>query len=76
MENAQGFMNQLANNMEKESESEYLLSQYKFTRKFVLRCAVGNRIIIIIIAIDNFCIVLFSGVAKLTALIINNRLIF
>ena len=78
MENAQGFMNQLANNMEKESESEYLLSQYKFTRKFVLRCAVGNRIIIIIIiiAIDNFCIVLFSGVPKLTALIINNRLIF
>ena len=27
------------------SESEYLLSQYKFTRKCVLRCTVGNRII-------------------------------
>ena len=26
------------------SESEYLLSQYKFTRKFVLRCTVGDRI--------------------------------
>ena len=25
-------------------ESEYLLSQYKFTRKFVLRCTVGDRI--------------------------------
>ena len=27
-----------------ESESEYLLSQYKFTRKYVLHCTVGNRI--------------------------------
>ena len=27
-----------------ESESEYLLSQYKFTRKFVLRCTVGDRL--------------------------------
>ena len=27
-----------------ESESDYLLSQYKFTRKFVLRCTVRNRI--------------------------------
>ena len=27
-----------------ESESEYLLSQYKFTGTFVLRCTVGNRI--------------------------------
>ena len=26
-----------------ESESEYLLSQHKFTRKFVLRCTVRNR---------------------------------
>ena len=25
-----------------ESKSEYLLSQYKFTRTFVLRCTVGN----------------------------------
>ena len=29
---------------ETESESEYLLSQYKFPRKFVLRCTVGDRI--------------------------------
>ena len=28
-----------------ETESEYLLSQYKFIRKYVLRCTVGNRII-------------------------------
>ena len=27
-----------------KSESEYSLSQYKFTRKFVLWCTVGNRI--------------------------------
>ena len=27
-----------------ESESEYLLSQYKFTRKFVLRCTVSDII--------------------------------
>ena len=27
-----------------ESKSEYLLSQYKFTRKFVLQCTVGDRI--------------------------------
>ena len=26
-----------------ESESEYVLSQYKFTRKFVLRCTIGDR---------------------------------
>ena len=29
---------------ESESESEYLLSQYKFTRKFVLRCTVSDII--------------------------------
>ena len=29
---------------QQKSESEYLLSQYKFKRKFVLRCAVTNRI--------------------------------
>ena len=27
-----------------ESESEYLLSQYKFTRKFFLRCTVADKI--------------------------------
>ena len=31
-------------NSESESESEYLLSQYKFTSKFVLRCTVRNGI--------------------------------
>ena len=30
--------------IKEQSESEYLLSQYKFTRKFVLRCTVGERI--------------------------------
>ena len=30
--------------IKEQSESEYLLSQYKFTRKFVLRCTVRNRI--------------------------------
>lgn len=29
-----------------ESESEYSLSQYKFTREFALRCTAGNRIIL------------------------------
>ena len=29
---------------ESESESEYLLSQYRFTRKFVLRCTVSDII--------------------------------
>ena len=30
--------------LESESESEYLLSQYKFTKKFVLRCTARKRI--------------------------------
>ena len=38
-------MNQTLQNSESDtSESEYLLSQYKFTRKFaVLRCTVGKK---------------------------------
>ena len=32
------------NDFESESESAYLLSQYKFTRKYVLRCTAENRI--------------------------------